>query len=115
MRWVRSANGILATPPFLNPNENTHIVPGKFSMVYMSDGTSKLRYNAFQRRTESMAKRNQKILLHEKKKNDIHQAEATPKKQDQYQTPILLSSGLASKNEMETVCVRTKERRQVSR
>jgi hypothetical protein len=51
--------------------------PGKFSMVYMSDGTSKLRYNAFQRRTESMAKRNQRILLHEKKKNDIHQVEAT--------------------------------------
>ena len=57
-----------------------HIVgcdPGKFSMVYMSDGTSKLRYNAFQRRTESMAKRNQKILLQEKRKNGIHQVEAT--------------------------------------
>ena len=39
----------------------------------------------------------------------------TPKKQDQYQTSILLPSGFASKNEMATVCVRTKERRQVSR
>ena len=51
--------------------------PGKFSMVYMSDGTSKLRYNAFQRRTESMARRNQKILLQEKSKRGIHQVEAT--------------------------------------
>merc|ERR1712196_245020 len=51
--------------------------PGKFSMVYMSDGTSKLRYNAFQRRTETMVKRNQKILLNEKNKNGIQQVEAT--------------------------------------
>ena len=51
--------------------------PGKFSMVYMSDGTSKLRYNAFQRRTETMVKRNQTILLNEKKKNGIQQVEAT--------------------------------------
>ena len=50
--------------------------PGKFSLVYMSDGTSKLRYNAFQRRTESMAKRNHKILIREKNKNEIHEAEA---------------------------------------
>lgn len=46
--------------------------PGKYSMVYMSDGTSKLRYNAFQRRTESLAKRNGKILQTEKIKHGIH-------------------------------------------
>ena len=51
--------------------------PGKISLVYMSDGRSKLRYNAFQRRTESMVKRNQKILLTEKKKKGIHEVEAT--------------------------------------
>ena len=50
--------------------------PGKFSLVYLSDGKSKLRYNALQRRTESMAKRNQRILLHEKKKRGIQKVEA---------------------------------------
>ena len=51
--------------------------PGKFSLVYMADGKSKLRYNAFQRRTETMLKRNQRILLTEKKKKRIHEVEAT--------------------------------------
>ena len=41
--------------------------PGKFNIVYMTDGEKKLRYTAYQRRTETMAKRNQRILLTEKK------------------------------------------------
>ena len=45
-------------------------------MVYMSDGTSKLRYNAFQRRSESLAKRNGKILQTEKIKHGIHSFES---------------------------------------
>ena len=37
--------------------------------VYMADGQrNKLRYNAFQRRTESRLRRNQKVLLKEKQK-----------------------------------------------
>jgi len=45
--------------------------PGKFNLVYMTDGKNILRYTAFQRRTESMAKRNAKILYTEKLKNNI--------------------------------------------
>jgi hypothetical protein len=46
--------------------------PGKFNLIYMADGNGKkLRYTAFQRRTESMAKRNQRIMNNEKIKNDV--------------------------------------------
>ena len=51
--------------------------PGMFSLVYMSDDKSKLRYNAFQRRTETKLKRNQRILLREKEKHGVHEVEAT--------------------------------------
>ena len=51
--------------------------PGKFSLVYMSDDTSKLRYNARQRRTETKLKKNSKILLTEKEKHGVHEVEAT--------------------------------------
>ena len=50
--------------------------PGKYSMVYMADSTSKLRCNAFQRRTESLAKKNSKILQTEKIKHGIHSFES---------------------------------------
>ena len=46
--------------------------PGKFNIVFMSDGVQKLRYTAFQRRNEMMSYRNRRILLKAKKnyKND---------------------------------------------
>lgn len=41
--------------------------PGKFNLVYMVDSHGKrLRYTALQRRTESMHKRNERILLNNK-------------------------------------------------
>ena len=49
--------------------------PGKFNIVYMTDGEQKLRYTAYQRRTETMAKRNQRILLTEKQKRNIIERE----------------------------------------
>ena len=49
--------------------------PGKFNLVYMTDGHSKLRYTAFQRRTESMSKRNSRIMANEKVKNNIIEEE----------------------------------------
>ena len=49
--------------------------PGKFNIVYMTDGEKKLRYTAYQRRTETMAKRNQRILLTEKQKRNIIERE----------------------------------------
>ena len=37
--------------------------PGKYNLIYLADADgNKLRYNAFQRRTESMTKRNAKIM-----------------------------------------------------
>lgn len=52
--------------------------PGKYNLLYMTDGNgNKLRYTAFQRRTESMAKRNHRILLTEKQKNEIIEKETT--------------------------------------
>jgi len=51
--------------------------PGKFSLVYMSDDKSKLRYNARQRRTETKLTKNSKILLTEKEKHGVHEVEAT--------------------------------------
>ena len=56
---------------FLKNKNVVGIDPGKYNLVYMADGEKKLRYTAFQRRAESMAKRNQKILRQEKLKNDI--------------------------------------------
>ena len=49
--------------------------PGKFNIVYMSDGTHKLRYTAYQRRTETMTKRNQRILQTEKTRRNIIERE----------------------------------------
>lgn len=46
--------------------------PGKFSLIYLADAEgNKLRYNAFQRRTESMSKRNTRIMQAEKKKHNV--------------------------------------------
>jgi hypothetical protein len=50
--------------------------PGKRSLVYMMDGEgNKLQYTAPQRKKESMAKRNQKILQREKYLNKINEYE----------------------------------------
>ena len=50
--------------------------PGKFNLLYLADGDGKkLRYTAFQRRTESLAKRNHRILLNEKHKHDVIEKE----------------------------------------
>jgi hypothetical protein len=55
--------------------ENKNIVgldPGKKFMAYMMDEDGKkLKYSASQRKIESMAKRNNRILLTEKKKNKV--------------------------------------------
>jgi hypothetical protein len=56
-----------------------HIVgcdPGKHSLVYMMDKQgNKLQYTASQRKIESYGKRNQRILLQEKKKHNIIEKE----------------------------------------
>jgi len=50
--------------------------PGKRSLVYMMDNTgNKLQYTAPQRKRESKAKCNQRILLYERKKNGIIEKE----------------------------------------
>lgn len=49
--------------------------PGKYNLLYMSDGNKKLRYTAFQRRTESLSKRNSRIIYNEKVKNNIIEKE----------------------------------------
>jgi hypothetical protein len=50
--------------------------PGKHSLVYMMDKNgNKLEYTASQRKIESYAKRNQRILLQEKKKHNIIEKE----------------------------------------
>jgi hypothetical protein len=52
--------------------------PGKRSLVYMMDSNGKkLQYTAPQRKIESKAKCNQRILLEEKKKNKINECETT--------------------------------------
>ena len=55
--------------------KNKNIVgldPGKKFMAYMMDEDGKkLKYSASQRKIESMAKRNNRILLTEKKKNKV--------------------------------------------
>jgi hypothetical protein len=50
--------------------------PGKHSLVYMMDEKqNKLQYTASQRKVESYGKRNQRILLQEKKRNKIIEKE----------------------------------------
>ena len=50
--------------------------PGKKFMAYMMDEDGKkLKYSASQRKIESMAKRNNRILLTEKKKNKVIEKE----------------------------------------
>ena len=52
--------------------ENRNVVgvdPGKYNIVYMSDGVSKLRYTAKQRREETLLTRNQRIRLKLKKES----------------------------------------------
>ena len=46
--------------------------PGKYSLAYLADAEgNKLRYNAFQRKTESMGKRNARIMQTEKTKHNV--------------------------------------------
>jgi hypothetical protein len=50
--------------------------PGKHSLVYMMDSQgNKLQYTASQRKIESYGKRNERILLQEKKRNNIIEKE----------------------------------------
>jgi len=50
--------------------------PGKHSLVYMMDSNGKkLQYTASQRKIESYGKRNERILLQEKKRNNITEKE----------------------------------------
>lgn len=50
--------------------------PGKHSMIYLADAEgNELRYIAFQRRTESIAKRNARIMQIEKKKHNMIEKE----------------------------------------
>ena len=50
--------------------------PGKHSLVYMMDNQgNKLQYSASQRKIESYGKRNERILLQEKKRNNIIEKE----------------------------------------
>ena len=50
--------------------------PGKHSLVYMMDSNgNKLQYTASQRKIESYGKRNERILLQEKKRNNIIEKE----------------------------------------
>jgi hypothetical protein len=60
----------------LKPRNIVGCDPGKRSLVYMMDSHGKkLQYTAPQRKTESKAKCNQRILLEEKKKNKINECE----------------------------------------
>jgi len=60
----------------LKPRNIIGCDPGKRNLVYMVDETGKnLQYTAPQRKRESYGKRNQRILLEEKKKNGIIQKE----------------------------------------
>jgi len=51
--------------------------PGKFFLCYLTDGEKKLKYGAFQRRTESMSKRNSRIMQREKIKYNVIEQETT--------------------------------------
>ena len=60
----------------LKPRNIVGCDPGKRSLVYMMDSNGKkLQYTAPQRKMESKAKCNQRILLEEKKKNKINEYE----------------------------------------
>ena len=63
----------------LNTLKDRNIVgcdPGKHSLVYMMDKNgNKLQYTASQRKIESYGKRNERILLQEKKRNNIIEKE----------------------------------------
>ena len=63
----------------LNTLKDRNIVgcdPGKHSLVYMMDTQgNKLQYTASQRKIESYGKRNERILLQEKKRNNIIEKE----------------------------------------
>ena len=60
----------------LKPRNIVGCDPGKRSLVYMMDGNgNKLQYTAPQRKMESKAKCNQRILIDEKKKNKINECE----------------------------------------
>jgi hypothetical protein len=63
----------------LNMLKDRNIVgcdPGKHSLVYMMDSQgNKLQYTASQRKIESYGKRNERILLQEKKRNNIIEKE----------------------------------------
>src|SRR5581483_9842927 len=56
-----------------------HIVgadPGKFNLLYLADNNgNKLRYSALQRHTETLSRRNSKIILAEKKEHHIIEKE----------------------------------------
>ena len=60
----------------LKPRNIVGCDPGKRSLVYMMDSNgNKLQYTAPQRKIESKAKCNQRILIEEKKKNKINECE----------------------------------------
>ena len=60
----------------LKPRNIVGCDPGKRSLVYMMDSNGKkLQYTAPQRKIESKAKCNQRILMEEKKKNKINECE----------------------------------------
>ena len=60
----------------LNDRNIVGLDPGKRSLVYMMDNNgNKLQYTAPQRKRESKAKTNQRILSYEKKKNNIIEKE----------------------------------------
>jgi len=63
----------------LNTLKERNIVgcdPGKHSLVYMMDKQgNKLQYTASQRKIESYGKRNERILLQERKRNNIIEKE----------------------------------------
>jgi hypothetical protein len=60
----------------LKPRNIVGCDPGKRSLVYMMDSNGqKLQYTAPQRKIESKAKCNQRILIEEKKKNKINECE----------------------------------------
>ena len=73
-------------PPYIDTFDGNHsealegrtivgVDPGKFNIVYMSDGEHKLRYTANQRRSETMTRRNQRIMLTLKTRQDIIERE----------------------------------------
>ena len=86
-KCLNTITGVRSDPPLidtfdsdgcesLKDREVVGVDPGKFNIVYMIDGKkNKLRYTAFQRRTETLLKRNQRILLTEKGKLRITESE----------------------------------------